>query len=186
VNQRRFILGVGRLSYVKGFDQLIIAFNNAKIKDVDLLIVGDGEERDNLTRLIDDLCMNERVKLVGARSDLQNYYSQAEMFVLPSRNEGYPNALVEAMSLGCPCIAMDCEFGPSEIIDDGRNGLLIKANTIDELSSVMTTLINDTVLKGSLSRQASEINKTNHPDIILKEWENLIFKHAYNKPLIYS
>lgn len=178
VHNRRFILGVGRLAFVKGFDQLIAAYHLAGVRDADLLIVGDGEERDNLIVQIASLGLSDRVKLLGSKPNLQDYYSQAEIFVLPSRNEGYPNALVEAMSLGCPSIAMDCEFGPSEIIDDGRNGLLVKDNTVIGLSEMISTLIDDPALKANLSKEAGYINYTNSADRIFKKWENLILKHA--------
>jgi glycosyltransferase involved in cell wall biosynthesis len=178
VHPRRFILGVGRLTYVKGFDQLITAFSNALPDDVDLLIVGDGEDRADLICQIYNLGLRDRVKLVGAKTNLQDYYSQADLFVLPSRNEGYPNALVEAMSFGCACIAMDCEFGPSEIIKDGDNGLLVKGATVSALSVAIKLLINDHSLKDSLSKQALNINKTNNAKQLFKEWEHLILKHV--------
>lgn len=175
VHHRRFILGVGRLEYVKGFDLLITAFNNAGLADdIDLLIIGDGQERDNLTRQIDELGLNHRVIIPGTKTNLQDYYSQADVFVLPSRNEGYPNALVEAMSFGCPCIAMDCEFGPSEIIVNEHNGLLVDTSATTNLANAMTRLTNDAELRASLGRQASEINYTNGAAQIFSKWEQLI------------
>ncbi|WP_094571054.1 glycosyltransferase [Mucilaginibacter xinganensis] len=174
VHSRPFILGVGRLSYVKGFDQLITAFSNAQLDGVDLLIVGDGEEKSNLICQIYNLGLRDRVKLLGAKTNLQDYYSQAEIFVLPSRNEGYPNALVEAMSFGCPCIAMNCEFGPSEIIKNKKNGILLPNGSIDALSNTLKQLIADPLLKDNLSREAIKINKTNNADQLLGKWERLI------------
>lgn len=174
VHHRRFILGVGRLEYVKGFDLLITAFNNAKLDDTDLLIVGDGQERDNLTRQIDELGLKERVIIPGTKTNLQDYYSQADVFVLPSRNEGYPNALVEAMSFGCPCIAMNCEFGPAEIIVNEHNGLLVDTAAIANLSNAISRLANDPALKARLSSHAKEINYTNGAGQIFNKWEELI------------
>ena len=177
VHHRRFILGVGRLEYVKGFDMLITAFSNAQISDIDLVIVGDGQEKGNLMHQINDLGLKDRVFLVGSKTNLQDYYSQAKLFVLPSRNEGYPNALIEAMSFGCPCIAMDCEFGPSEIIDNGQNGLLVQAaNTVD-LASAINQLMNNPQLKDDLGTQALNINNTNNAARIFKQWEGLLLKY---------
>ncbi|MGF7041362.1 glycosyltransferase [Mucilaginibacter lappiensis] len=178
VHHRKFILGVGRLEYVKGFDLLITAFNNAKLHDVDLLIVGDGQERTNLLWQSYNGELKDRVIFTGAQTNLQDYYSQAELFVLPSRNEGYPNALVEAMSFGCPCIAVDCEFGPSEIIINEQNGLLVETGNIYAISNAITRLINDPLLKDSLGKQAMRINDTNNAQQIFKQWENLILKHV--------
>lgn len=178
VYHRRFILGVGRLAYVKGFDILIEAYAKSGLTDVDLIIVGDGEERATLVCQIFNLGLRERVLLPGSKNNLQDYYNQAEMFVLPSRNEGYPNALVEAMSFGCPSIAVDCNFGPSEIINNGQNGILVKRGSIIDLADAMHRLAGDEVLKTTLGNQARVISQTNHPDKILGEWETLIKKHV--------
>lgn len=176
VHHRKFILGVGRLMYVKGFDQLIEAFAMAELNDIDLIITGDGPEKMNLTCLALNLGLRDRVIFAGAKNNLQDYYSQAEMFVLPSRNEGYPNALVEAMSFGCPVIAMDCEFGPSEIISDPDNGLLVPAGDIPALSNAIVRLAGDARLKQSISNGAKGIKETNSKDAVLEKWERLIFK----------
>jgi len=178
VHHRKFILGVGRLEYVKGFDLLIKAFANAQINDIDLLIVGDGDERNKLESLTADLGLSDRVIFTGSRTDLQDYYSQAELFVLPSRNEGYPNALVEAMSFGCPSIAMDCEFGPSEIIINGQNGLLVEAGNVADLTSAINRLMHNQTFRDELGGEAVQINDTNSPQQIFKKWEDLLLKHA--------
>jgi glycosyltransferase involved in cell wall biosynthesis len=177
VHHRQFILGVGRLEYVKGFDMLITAFSNAQIGDIDLVIVGDGQEKGNLMHQINDLGLKDRVFLVGSKTNLQDYYSQAKLFVLPSRNEGYPNALIEAMSFGCPCIAMDCEFGPSEIIDNGQNGLLVQAGNTDDLANAINQLMNNPQLKEDLGTHALNINNTNSAALIFKQWEGLLLKY---------
>ncbi|MDB5060853.1 MAG: group 1 glycosyl transferase [Mucilaginibacter sp.] len=174
VHYRKFILGVGRLTYVKGFDILISAFSMAKLQDVDLLIVGEGDERANLICQIYNLGLSDRVILVGARTNLQDFYSQAELFVLPSRNEGYPNALVEAMSFGCPCVAMNCEFGPAEIIVNNLNGILVDVLSIASLSNAISSLISNPDLKDLLGKNALNINTTNNAQQILQKWENLV------------
>jgi glycosyltransferase involved in cell wall biosynthesis len=178
VHNRKFILAVGRLAYVKGFDILIEAYAKTGLSDIDLIIIGDGEERANLVAQIFNLGLKERVLLPGSRNNLQDYYSQAEMYVLPSRNEGYPNALVEAMSFGCPSIALDCNFGPSEIIVNNENGLLVNKGSINSLADAMRRLAGDEVLRNELGTKARIISQTNHPDKILGEWETLIRKHA--------
>lgn len=175
VNNKRFILGVGRLSYEKGFDQLISAYKGSGTKDIDLIIAGDGIERDRLIQQIESLNLQSNVKLVGQKENLQDYYSQAELFVLPSRNEGYPNALIEAMSLGCTCIAMDCEFGPAEIIKHNKNGLLIEDKNLSKLSGAISMLLNDQALKEKLGANARLVNDTNSVDAIARQWEELIF-----------
>ncbi len=175
VNGSRFILGVGRLSYEKGFDLLIKAFKNAHLpKDIQLLIVGEGPEEENLYQQIKVLNLRSRVKLLGFKKDIYNYYAQAELFVLSSRNEGYPNALIEAMSLGCACIAMDCQFGPSEIIKNNHNGLLVIDESIFELSKAINLLFENTALREKLSKNARLINETNALENITSQWEAII------------
>jgi len=174
VHSKRFILGVGRLSTVKGFDLLINAFAQAAVEDTDLLIVGEGEDRDALNKLIYNLGLSQRIFLVGKKLNLQDYYSQASLFVLPSRNEGYPNALIEAMSFGCSCIATDCEFGPAEIIINEHNGLLVKTESIPALTEAMIRVLNDTALRTKLSHHATGIKTTNDANTLFKTWENLV------------
>lgn len=178
VNTKKFILGVGRLSFIKGFDQLIEAFSKIKTDEVDLLIVGGGNEYDTLSNQIENLGIQNRVKLVGPKDNLQDYYNQAELFVLPSRNEGYPNALIEAMSFGCPCIAMNCEFGPSEIIENEANGILIEANNIGKLTSAIDNLLADESLRIKVARNAQLINQINSIENILPKWKDLILQNT--------
>jgi len=177
VHNRKFILGVGRLAHVKGFDQLISAFAEAEPDDTDLVIVGDGPEKASLLTLVHNLGLSGRVIFTGAKTDLQDYYNQAAIFVLPSRNEGYPNALVEAMSFGCPCIAMNCEFGPSEIITNGQNGLLVDSGNIKALASEIKHLIEDASLANTLGTNAKKISDTNSAEKILNQWSRLILNN---------
>ncbi|MBG6234392.1 glycosyltransferase involved in cell wall biosynthesis [Pedobacter sp. CAN_A7] len=177
VYPRKFILSVGRLDHQKGFDLLIDAFAKLTISDVDLLILGEGNERKNLESQIKRLNLNHRVKLIGYQNNLQDYYKQAELFVLSSRNEGYPNVLVEAMSLGCACVANDCEYGPSDIIEHEKNGLLVKVNNTKQLSEAIKRAISDPVLKINMSVNAQLINQTNSLENTFTKWENLIQNH---------
>ncbi|MFA6246118.1 MAG: glycosyltransferase [Mucilaginibacter sp.] len=179
VHGRKFILGVGRLNYVKGFDILINAFAFCQTRDIDLLIVGEGEERANLICDIYNLGLRGRVFLVGRKTNLQDYYSQAELFVLPSRNEGYPNALVEAMSFGCPCVAMNCDFGPAEIITNGENGILVNSLSANHLSNAIDNILLNDKLKSSIGFKAQNINRVNSVEVIFKAWGKIILPN-YN------
>ena len=178
VYSRKFILGVGRLDKQKGFDLLIDAYHVLKPDHVDLLISGEGPDRRMLEEKIQAYGMADRIKLIGFKSNIHDYYRQAEMFVLSSRNEGYPNALVEAMSFGCAVVAADCEFGPSEIIDNEQNGLLVKANNSFALARAVSKLLTDPILKFRISQNAMQINQTNSLDAISAKWENLILSHV--------
>lgn len=174
VNNRPFILGVGRLDYIKGFDLLIDAYSKLVPENIDLIIVGDGNEFLSLKKQIEKLKLEDRVKLAGAKNNLQDFYQQAEIFVLPSRNEGYPNALIEAMSFGCACVAVDCEFGPSEIIEDRVNGILVQKNDPKALSDALNDLLANRLLKKKISENAQLIKQTNSINNISTNWYDLI------------
>jgi len=174
VNDKPFILSVGRLDPDKCFDLIIAAYSRIPNQNIDLIISGEGDCRTALTQQIEALKLTDRVKLIGFKSNLQDYYSQAKLFVMASRVEGYPNALVEAMSLGCPAIAMDCEFGPSEIINNGINGFLIKCEDVDALTHAMNELLGNETLRTTFSTNGKLISKTNSMENISTNWENLI------------
>jgi GalNAc-alpha-(1->4)-GalNAc-alpha-(1->3)-diNAcBac-PP-undecaprenol alpha-1,4-N-acetyl-D-galactosaminyltransferase len=130
-----YILGVGRLHKQKNFVLLIEAFSKTKAKAfLNLLIVGEGKERENLKKLIKELNLTNKVFLVGKKNNIKDYYLQSEIFVLSSKFEGFPNVLVEALSNGCACISTDCPTGPNEIIKNGENGILVKNEDVSELA----------------------------------------------------
>jgi glycosyltransferase involved in cell wall biosynthesis len=177
VHFRKFILSAGRLHSVKGFDRLIDAYSRIKTEDIDLIILGEGPEREKLVKQISDLGLTKRVFLPGAKDNVHDYYTQCEVFVLTSRNEGYPNALIEAMSAGCASIALDCDFGPREIIEHGENGLLIPNNDIELLIQAIDTVLADPLLKDKLSDKAKEVGITNSTAAIVSKWEELILAY---------
>ncbi len=121
-----YILGVGRQSHEKGFDLLIEAHALALSRGADLKLVlaGDGPDRAKLVQLAQDLGTSKHVIFAGAQPDLSGYYRHAQMFVLPSRFEGMPNALLEAMAYGCPAVVTPDFRAAAEIVAHGHNGLI--------------------------------------------------------------
>lgn len=174
VHVRKFILGIGRLCHEKGFDQLIEAFGRLEVRNIDLLIIGVGAERTKLLKQVHQLGLEDRVFFLGARNDVEHYYRAATLFVCPSRNEGYPNALVEAMSNGCACVAMNCNFGPSEIIEHGVNGVLVPDGDVEQLTKEIFNVLFDNTYRAALGRNASRIKETNALHLISAQWEELI------------
>ena len=138
----RYILGVGRLHWQKGFDRLIEAFALLNDKSMHLVIMGEGSERNALKTQASVLGFSDRVHLLGAREDIWPWYRHAVCFALSSRHEGWPNVLMEAMSQGCPMIAFDCKYGPSEIIEDGISGRLVDNGCVEDLSKSLQEVIN--------------------------------------------
>lgn len=120
------ILGVGRLSAQKDFATLITAFAAVRRRHVALLVLlGEGEERAKLQRLVDSLGLSADVHMPGWVPNPFVFMRRAAVFVLSSRYEGLPNALLQAMAVGAPVISTDCSSGPSDILDGGRWGTLV-------------------------------------------------------------
>ena len=146
----RFILGVGRLDYQKGFDRLVEAFHRLGRPELHLVILGEGEEQLELINLSREFEIEKRVHFPGYVIDVETWYRHAECFVLSSRSEGCPNVLVEAMAEGCSVISFDCKDGPSEIIQDGENGLLVPEGDIEGLTKSIALVIDDEALRRNL------------------------------------
>jgi len=116
----KFILGVGRLVPNKNFPMLIEAYANSGL-DYPVVILGEGPERDALEAQIADLGLQDRVRLPGFVKNPYPIMKRAHFLVSASNAEGFPNSLIEAMTLGCPVVATDCESGPREILDAGAD-----------------------------------------------------------------
>ena len=147
-----YIMGAGRLIHDKGFDRLLQAFALLQDSELHLVILGEGEERAGLRALAKGLSIAHRVSFLGAVSDLSAWYQYARCFVLASRNEGWPNVLLEAMANGCPTVSFCCDYGPSEIIEDQRNGILVPEGDVEALARALARVLQDSALRRRLAR----------------------------------
>lgn len=143
---RPFICGVGRLCEQKGFDQLLSAY--AKVKATvpeypDLLLVGDGPDRQALEAQAAGLGIAEAVRFTGFTHNPYYVIQRAEAFVLSSRHEGLPTVLIEALALGRPVVAFDCPTGPREILSNGEYGYLVANGDVAALATAMQAVIHD-------------------------------------------
>ena len=129
-----FLVAVGRLTYQKNFDLLINAFNEIKdsIKE-DLIILGDGEEKNKLTMLVNKLNLEKRIFFLGFVDKPYYIMSKASLFILTSRYEGFGNVLVESLACNTNVISSNCDSGPSEILENGKWGSLFKEGDKEEL-----------------------------------------------------
>ena len=139
------VVAAGRLSGEKNFSMLIKAFDDfSKDKeDVCLNVYGEGKKKEELEALIDSLQASDKIKLMGRTNDLIGAYKRASLFVLSSNHEGMPNALLEAMAIGLPCISTDCPTGPSEMIVNGENGLLIPVDNAEKMREAIEFMYNN-------------------------------------------
>lgn len=156
VSREKIILNVGRLIRSKKQNLLIEIFAQCPDLSWKLVIVGSGPEKENLISLIRKLEIQERVILIDAVSNIEDFYSISKIFAFTSVSEGYPNTLGEAMSAGLACLSFDCIAGPSELIDDGINGFLIEEENTEKYIDKMILLMRDEELQKRLGCAAKE------------------------------
>jgi len=169
---RRGIVTVGKLRAQKNQALLIRAFSRITDQtEENLLLYGAGELHDELAALVDSLGLQERVQFMGLSQDVANDIRDARLFVMSSDYEGLPNALLEAMALGLPCISTDCEGGgPAMVIENGVNGLLVPMRDEEALSRAMLRLLNDPDEAEKLGAAARETARRFRPDAVFAEW----------------
>lgn len=171
-----YILGVGRQSEEKGFDTLIRAHALllGDMPDLKLLLIGDGPQRTYLERLAGELGSASQVVFAGAQSDISGYYTYSLAFVLPSRFEGMPNALLEAMAYGCAVVSTASFSAAPEIIDHGKDGLIASGDDAQALAVEIKKLYEDPDLRNKLKAGALEGASRYNPQIILRQWFSLL------------
>lgn len=183
INKDEFIISfLGRLVHRKGLDLLIEALENIKrtredIKKIKLVIIGVGEKENEYKDRINKLNLNDYVTFLGEQKNPFKYLVNSDIFAFPSRNEGFPNALLEAMALGVPSIAANCETGPSEVIDNEINGILIEVNDSNSLAKKIIELYDNPLFRKEIGEKAKEtIQEKYSLQVRLKEIEKEIKK----------
>lgn len=147
------LVGVGGLYWRKGWDVLIRAVATVRqaYPDVTLAIVGEGEERAALERLRDGLGLSESVRMPGFDGNPYRWMAAADLFVSPSRYEGFANVIAEALACGTPIVATDCPSANREVVDEGVNGFLAP---VDDAAGLAATILRALGARGGLDRQA--------------------------------
>jgi glycosyltransferase involved in cell wall biosynthesis len=168
-NQHKIILGVGRLTTQKDFPTLVQAFALIRKQyQAKLIILGEGENRNELETLISRLNLIADVILPGFTPNPYAYMAKASVFVLSSAWEGSPNTLVEAMACGTPVVSTDCLSGPREILNNGKYGQLVNVGDYEALAdAIIQTLISDNDLD-ALKTRAKDFSVENIAQQYLK------------------
>jgi len=169
------IVSAGRLTGQKRFDRLLRVFSIVKKMNPEacLIIIGEGDLRPVLCELAVKLNVHEAVEFIGFKNNPWAWISKADIFVLSSDYEGFPNVLLESMACKTPIVSTDCLSGPGEIITNGENGLLVPTLDEEGMAAAVNTLLNDKELRRKFSQAGFEgideygINK------ILPQYERL-------------
>ena len=173
----RWVLGMGRLAPVKGFDLLIDAF--ARIPPDSragwkLGIIGEGPLRDELERLIEARGLTGDARLLGSFRNPAAVLRAGAVFALTSRHEGFGMALAEAMACGLAAVSFRCPCGPEEIVRHGTDGLLVPPEDVDAFAGALEELMQDEVLRERLGGRATEAARRFSKAAFLDRWEKLI------------
>lgn len=178
-NPPKRILHVGRLSYQKNQTFLVKAFALIAKENPDwlLTLVGEGEKRTEIEQLINDLGLDEQVELIGAVTDVDEWYRNSAFLAFPSLWEGFPNALVEAFRQGLPTVGLEQTAGVNELLRHNDTGLLTTADD-RSFASAMQTLIDDLAFRQRAGRNAQASVLPYEPEAIFQQWAILFTKLA--------
>ena len=173
---RQGFVTVARLVPQKGIDVLIraLAQTSGAAQDWSLTLVGDGPEREALERQVLQAGLEEKVHFLGFRSDPQTSLLQAGVFVLPSRYEGMPNALLEAMAVGLAVVVTDASPGPLEVVEAGVSGLVVPSDEPAALADALDRLAAQPQLRERLGAAAREALRQSDWPVVGPIWESLV------------
>ena len=168
------VIAAGRLDYQKGFDRLIQAWEmvqrDGKFADWILNIFGQGEWHDMLEDMIVGKGLCDSLYINKPTNGIWDEYVNSSILVMTSNYEGFGMVLVEAMACGVPTIAFDCKCGPRDIIDHGKNGLLVPDGDISGLAEAMMRLMADEEERRAMSRNALKVVDTYSEEAVMAKW----------------
>lgn len=176
------VIGIGRLEKQKNFANLIKAHKILLNKGIrhELIILGQGTEKDFLKNLIIDLGLEKSVKLLGFKDNPYSYLSRADIFVQSSLFEGLPTVIIEALALNIPVVATDCPDGAREILKDGEYGILVKNNDIKALADGIEILLVNKYKYNYLKNKSKKAIEPFNYDYIVKNFEGFFIKVYIN------
>jgi len=180
--QNKKVLAVGKQSFQKGYDRLLESWKivTQSHPDWQLDIYGTIDKNQKLDVLANRLGISETVNFYKPVRNIAEKYKEASIYTMSSRYEGFGMVLTEAMAYGVPCISYDCPYGPSDIISDQKNGLLVENGDIKTFAKGILMLIEDEEKRKNMGANAREVVKQYLPEKIAEEW-NTLFTDLINK-----
>ncbi|EAI4304502.1 glycosyltransferase family 4 protein [Campylobacter lari] len=175
------ILSIGRMTAndEKGFFRLIeiwkLVQKNVKYKEWTLTIVGEGEFKDTIENKIKEYKLENSIILKSFTKDIEKEYLNASVYIMTSKWEGFPMVLVEVSSYGVPLISFDINTGPSDIIENGKNGYLIEDGNLQEFTNKLCLLMDDENLRKQMGQRAKEnISHNFSKEKVIQKWQELL------------
>lgn len=184
---KKFIVAIGRLGHEKGIDILVSAFikMSPDHPDHNLVLIGKGDQEDRLKEQVSAAGLKDRVHFLGEIKNPFSIAGKAELYVIPSRFEGFPNALCEAMICGLPAIASEGAAGALPFLQNGQNALLFETGNADDLAGKMRAVLSDQDLSENLSTNAQKIATELSPETVCAQWDKVLeetmINHAKNR-----
>jgi glycosyltransferase involved in cell wall biosynthesis len=163
------VLAIGNLSYRKGFDNLLKVFSHLKDENIFLYIIGEGDDKEKLIELKETLLI-ENVKFLGKITNPYPYLKNADLFILSSRYEGFPNVLLEAGATGTFSLANNCKGGINEIIEENVNGKILSIGDHKNFAEQIKITLNQ---KHDENRIKKSIKNRFSKEIIIKQYEKI-------------
>ncbi|WP_033133709.1 glycosyltransferase family 4 protein [Acinetobacter sp. MN12] len=171
------IVAIGRLTDQKNYIHLLQAWEKIyqTIPDWQLNIYGEGEQETILHNYIREHSLRH-ISLKGSTSNVKQVYEQSSFFVMSSKYEGLPMVLIEAQSFGLPIVSYNCPFGPSDIIKNHENGLLVQDQNVSELAAAILKVASSPDLLGQFAKNSLLNAQKYQPEQILKIWIDKVLK----------
>ncbi len=171
--QKNYIISIGRLTYQKNYQFLIKAFHrlNDEYPELNLIILGEGEERKKLEKMIEKFDLKEKIFLIGYKKNIYEYLDKAQMFVLTSLWEDPGFVLIEAGYSNKIILSSDCPNGPKELLENGKNGFLFKQNSMSDFMNRFKEIqnLNENIIfkkKLGFKKKIKEFTLLNHYKIL--------------------
>lgn len=181
----KIVIAVGRLVPQKGFDMLIPAFGATAEEHPEwkLRIFGTGPSKEKLQKRIDEGGFGDRIKLMGRSNRIHEELAKSSVYVLSSRIEGLPMAMIEAMGHALPIVAFDCPTGPADVLTPGKDGLLVPPRNVPALTEALGRAMGDRELRLRMGAVAAETAYGYTPHVVMPLWEKLFTALSNGEPI---
>ncbi|HKK87448.1 MAG TPA: glycosyltransferase [Saprospiraceae bacterium] len=175
LKREKTILAVGRFhDHCKGFDLLVKAFNLVENSQWRLVFAGGTKAQGNYLLDLAKEDKKDRIEFLGVVRDMDRLYARAGIFTMPSRSEGFPNALAEAMSAGCCCVSFDFIAGASDMIRNRKNGVLVPPQDIEQLAKEIDCLIKDEASRITYQSEAVKTRQLLKQEVITRKYQAVL------------